>query len=88
MKYVVLTRLCTNLLLSIFSGPLFLAFTLVIITIAVAANLSSRKVFSYKQAILTGNFITLTGSPVSAPIRLIMFGGVCSHCHWRPLVDK
>lgn len=76
MRYAVLTGLCTNLLLSIVSGPLFFPFTLVSITIAIVASISAKRGFSYKQALLTGILVTLIGSLVSAPIRLIMFGGL------------
>lgn len=75
MQYGVLTGLCTNLLLAVIHGPLALPFGLVSITIAIVVNLCAKNGFGYKKAILTGILVTLIGSLVSAPIRLILYGG-------------
>lgn len=75
MQYGILTGLCTNLLLGVIHGPLALPFGLVSIVIAIVANLCARKNFLYKRAIITGILLALIGSLVSAPIRLILYGG-------------
>jgi hypothetical protein len=76
MPYGIMTAICTSLLISIVSGPLFLPFVFVSIAIAIVTNLMARNGFGYKKALLTGLLVTLIGSLVSAPIRLIMFGGL------------
>ena len=75
MKYAVLTGLCTNLLLAVLFGPLAIPFSLVSMTVAFVANLCARKGVSYKKAILIGILLAATGALVSAPIRVILFGG-------------
>lgn len=75
MYYGVLTAIVTSLVISVVSGPLFLPFIFVSITIAIITNLMAQKGFGYKRAFLTGLLLALLGSLVSAPIRLIMFGG-------------
>ncbi|MDT2602449.1 hypothetical protein P7D85_22025 [Enterococcus hulanensis] len=69
------TGVCTNLLLGVIHGPLALPFGFVSITIAIVANLCARKSFSYKKAFITGILLVLVGSLVSAPIRVILYGG-------------
>ncbi|KAF1298434.1 hypothetical protein BAU15_11795 [Enterococcus sp. JM4C] len=75
MRYGVITGLCTNLLLAVIHGPLALPFALVSITIAIVTNLCARKNFTYSKAVLTGILLVLIGSLVSAPIRVILYGG-------------
>lgn len=75
MKYGILTGLCTNLLLAVIHGPLAIPFSLVSITTAIVAHLCAKKGFGYKKAILTGILLALIGAVVSAPIRLVLYGG-------------
>ena len=75
MKNGVITGLCTNLLLAVLFGPLAIPFSLVSMTIAVVASLCGKGVMTYKKAIMAGILIAAVGSLVSAPIRVILFGG-------------
>lgn len=75
LRYGLLTGLGTNLMLALIHGPLALPFALVSLTVALVTNLSARKNFSYPRALITGILVTLIGSLVSAPIRLLLFGG-------------
>lgn len=73
--YGILTGLCTNLVLAILFGPLALPFSLVSMTIAIVASLASKKGMDYKKAVITGILLAGSGALVSAPIRLLLFGG-------------
>ncbi|KAF1298448.1 hypothetical protein BAU15_11880 [Enterococcus sp. JM4C] len=75
MRYGVITGLCTNLLLALIHGPLALPFGLVSLTIAIVTTLCTRKKFTYGTAIVTGILLVVIGSLVSAPIRVILYGG-------------
>ncbi|AQP53584.1 hypothetical protein [Vagococcus penaei] len=77
LMYGVMTGLCTNLVLTIFFGPLALPFALVNMTVAVVANLCTRNDtrLTYSKAILVGIALALVGSLVSGPIRLWLYGG-------------
>ncbi|MBO0476712.1 ECF transporter S component [Vagococcus sp. DIV0080] len=75
MKYAVLTGLCTNLLLAVLFGPLAIPFSLVSMTVAIVASLCARKGMTYKKAVITGILLAAIGALVSAPIRVILFGG-------------
>lgn len=75
MRYGILTAIVTSLVISIVSGPLFLPFIFVSIAIAIITNLMAKNGFDYKRAFFTGILLTLLGSLISAPIRLVMFGG-------------
>ena len=75
MKYAVLTGLCTNLLLAVLFGPLAIPFSLVSMTVAIVASLCARKGMTYKKAVITGILLAAIGALVSAPIRVILYGG-------------
>lgn len=75
MKYGVITGFCTNLLLAILFGPLAIPFSLVSMTIAVVASLCARKDITYRKAILAGILMAAIGALVSAPIRVVLYGG-------------
>ncbi|MGX6980093.1 hypothetical protein ACWN8V_12740 [Vagococcus elongatus] len=75
LKYGIFTAITTHLLLAIFHGTLALPFSLVSITIAIIASFSSKNGLNYKNAVVTGILLTLIGSLISAPIRVILYGG-------------
>lgn len=75
MKYAILTGLCTNLSLAVLFGPLAIPFSLVSMMIAIVANVSARKKVTYKRAILIGILLAAFGALVSAPIRVVLYGG-------------
>ena len=74
-KYAVFTGLCTNLLLAVLFGPLAIPFSLVSITIGVVASICAKKGITYKKAIVAGILMAAIGALVSAPIRVVLFGG-------------
>lgn len=76
MQYGVLTAMVTSMVISVVSGPLFLPFIFVSVAIAVITNLMAQKGFGYQRALITGLLLAFLGSLISAPIRLIMFGGL------------
>lgn len=75
MKHAILTGLCTNLLLAVLFGPLAIPFSLVSMTVAIIASLGARKKITYRRAIIIGIFLAAIGALVSAPIRVILYGG-------------
>ena len=75
MKYAVFTGLCTNLLLAVLFGPLAIPFSLVSMTIGMVASLCAKKEMTYKRAIIAGILMAAVGALVSAPIRVVLFGG-------------
>ncbi|MEG2936978.1 MAG: ECF transporter S component [Vagococcus sp.] len=75
MKYAILTGLSTNLLLAVLFGPLAIPFSLVSMTVALVANLCAKKEVTYKRAIIIGILLAAIGALVSAPIRVVLFGG-------------
>lgn len=75
LRYGILTGLTTNLVLGMIHGPLALPFGLVSLTIALVSHFAAKKSFGLGKAILTGILLVLIGSLVSAPIRLILYGG-------------
>lgn len=75
LKYGLITGICTNLLLALLFGVLAIPFGLVSISIAFVASICSRGKLTYKKAIITGILIAAIGALVSAPIRLVLYGG-------------
>ena len=73
--YRLVTAIGTHLVLAMYFGPMGLPFVLVSITTAIVAYLCSKRNFNYKTAIFMGIMIVFVGSFVSAPIRLIFYGG-------------
>lgn len=74
-RYAVLTGLCTNLLLAVLFGPLAIPFSLVSMTIGIIASVCARRGMTYKKAIMAGILMAAIGALVSAPIRVVLFGG-------------
>lgn len=76
MKYGIITGISTNLLLAVIHGPLAIPFGLVSIVIAVVSNLCARRKFTNMQAVITGILLVVIGALVSAPLHVILFGGL------------
>ncbi|MGF2144826.1 hypothetical protein ACQUEF_05640 [Vagococcus fluvialis] len=75
LKYAILTGLSTNLLLAVLFGPLAIPFSLVSMTVALVSNICARKEVTYKKAIIIGILLAASGALVSAPIRVLLYGG-------------
>lgn len=76
LKYGIFTGVASSFLTAIFHGPVTIPFGLVSVVIAIIAHLCSKSGFTYKKAIIAGILMTLVGSLVSTPIRLMIYGGM------------
>ncbi|WP_256733964.1 hypothetical protein [Enterococcus hirae] len=56
MSYGVMTGIATNLLMGIISGPLAVPFVFVNIVVAIICSLLAKNGFSYKKALIAGDY--------------------------------
>lgn len=75
LSYGILTGVCTNLVMGLFTGPTAIPFALVNVATAVVVHLFSRKKFTIGKAVIAGLVLAVVCPMMGTPIRLLLFGG-------------
>ena len=75
LSYGILTGVCTNLVMGLFTGPTAIPFAIVNVATAVVVYLFSKKKFTIVKAVIAGLILAIVCPMLGTPIRLLLFGG-------------